>query len=56
MLGVYTALIGLAVSIKTITILFGLFVAISMTAVLLRHRSNQRRYNDVALIGEDRHE
>jgi MFS transporter, LPLT family, lysophospholipid transporter len=56
MLGVYTALIGLAVSIKTITILFGSFVAISMTAVLLRHRSNQRRYNDVALIGEDRHE
>jgi LPLT family lysophospholipid transporter-like MFS transporter len=36
-------------------LLFGLFVAVSMVLVMLRHRYNQRQFDSVALIGEARH-
>ena len=32
-----------------------LFVALSMILVMMRHRYNQRQFDSVALIGEDRH-
>jgi MFS transporter, LPLT family, lysophospholipid transporter len=55
MLGLYALLIWLNLSIQAVMLLFGLFVAISMVLVMLRHRYNQRQFDSVALIGEARH-
>jgi LPLT family lysophospholipid transporter-like MFS transporter len=55
MLGVYAALVWLNLSIQAVMLLFGLFVALSMIMVMLRHRYNQRQFDSVALIGETRH-
>ena len=52
MLGLYALLIWLNLPIQAVMLLFGLFVAISMVLVLLRHRYNQRQFDSVALIGE----
>jgi hypothetical protein len=38
-----------------VIILFGLFVCLTMALVIHRHRYNQRRFDSVALIGEERH-
>jgi LPLT family lysophospholipid transporter-like MFS transporter len=51
MLGVYALLIWLNLSIQAVMLLFGLFVALSMVMVLLRHRYNQRQFDSVAMIG-----
>ncbi len=55
MLGLYALLIWLNLSIQAVMLLFGLFVAVSMVMVMLRHRYNQRQFDSVALIGEARH-
>ncbi|MGH6623520.1 MAG: lysophospholipid transporter LplT, partial [Burkholderiaceae bacterium] len=55
MLGVYALLIWLNLSIQTVMLLFGLFVAISMLLVMLRHRANQRQFDSISLIGESHH-
>ena len=55
MLGLYALLIWLNLSIQAVMLLFGLFVALSMILVMMRHRYNQRQFDSVALIGEDRH-
>jgi hypothetical protein len=52
MLGLYALLLWLNLPIQAVMLLFGLFVAISMVLVLLRHRYNQRQFDSVALIGE----
>ncbi len=52
MLGLYALLIWMNLSIQAVMLLFGLFVAISMVLVMLRHRYNQRQFDSVALIGE----
>ncbi len=52
MLGVYALLVWMNLSIQAVMMLFGLFVALSMILVLLRHRYNQRQFDSVALIGE----
>jgi len=54
MLGVYAALIWLNLRIETIIVLFGFFVAIAMTLILLRHHYNQRQFDSVSLIGQSR--
>jgi MFS family permease len=54
MLGVYATLIWLNLRIETIIVLFGLFVAITMALIMLRHQYNQRQFDSVALIGESR--
>jgi MFS family permease len=54
MLGVYAALVWMNLSIQAVMLLFGLFVALSMIMVMLRHRYNQRQFDSVALIGEAR--
>ncbi len=54
MLGIYAALIWLNLSVDTIIILFGLFVAAAMALIMLRHQYNQRQFDSVALIGESR--
>jgi hypothetical protein len=55
MLGIYALLIWLNLSIQTVMLLFGLFVAISMLLVMLRHRANQRQFDSISLIGESHH-
>jgi MFS family permease len=54
MLGGYALLISLKLSIGVIIVGFGLFVAGTMYAVMLRHRYNQRSFDSTALIGQAR--
>ncbi len=55
MLGIYAALIALDLHIETIIVIFGLFVAVTMVLVILRHRHNQRQFDSVSLIGQAKH-
>jgi len=55
MAGAYTLLILTGISVSATMILFGLFVAGAMALVILRHRSNQRSFDAVALIGDTHH-
>jgi len=55
MLGIYAALIALGLHIETIIVIFGLFVAVLMLLVIVRHRYNQRQFDSVSLIGEIKH-
>ncbi len=55
MLGLYALLIWLNLPIQAVMLVFGLFVALSMILVMMRHRYNQRQFDSVALIGEARH-
>jgi LPLT family lysophospholipid transporter-like MFS transporter len=55
MLGLYAILVWLNLGIQTVMLLFGLFVALTMFLVLLRHHYNQRQFDSVALIGEVTH-
>ena len=52
MLGVYSLLIKLDLSVPTTMLVFGAFVMISMTLVILKHRSNQQKGDSLHLIGE----
>lgn len=52
MLGLYALLIHADLSIPLIMVLFGLFVAIAMCCVILKHRHNQSQYDSMHLIGE----
>ena len=55
MLGLYALLVWFDLSIRAVMLLFGLFVAISMVLVMLRHRYNQRQFDSIALIGQLKH-
>ena len=55
MLGAYTLLIMAGMTVKMTMIVFGLFVSGAMALVILRHRSNQREFDAVALIGDTHH-
>jgi MFS transporter, LPLT family, lysophospholipid transporter len=55
MLGLYALLLWLDLSIRSVMLLFGLFVAVSMILVMLRHRYNQRQFDSIALIGQLKH-
>jgi MFS transporter, LPLT family, lysophospholipid transporter len=55
MLGLYAVLVWFDLSIRSVMLLFGLFVAISMVLVMLRHRYNQRQFDSIALIGQLKH-
>ena len=55
MLGLYALLVWFDLSIRSVMLLFGLFVAISMVLVILRHRYNQRQFDSIALIGQLKH-
>jgi phosphatidylglycerophosphate synthase len=54
MLGAYALLLKMNVSVNTVTVLLGILVAVITGLVMLWHRSNQRRYNSEAMIGEER--
>jgi LPLT family lysophospholipid transporter-like MFS transporter len=55
MLGLYAILVWLNLGIQTVMLLFGVFVAVTMFLVLLRHQFNQRQFDSEALIGEVTH-
>jgi len=55
MAGIYTLLVLDGISARATMVLFGLFVSFAMLLVILRHRSNQRRFDAVALIGDPHH-
>ena len=55
MLGAYTLLIVSGMSIRMTMITFGLCVSGIMALVIWRHRSNQRTFDAVALIGDTHH-
>lgn len=54
MLGIYAILIKLDLSVPCTMTLFGLFVMISMSLVIWKHRSNQREFDSTHLIGEEK--
>ena len=57
MLGIYSLLIRADLSVQATMVLFGIFVALSMLAVITKHRRNQSKEDSLHLIGEDvRHE
>ena len=57
MLAVYSLLIHWDLSVQAAMVVFGIFVAGSMLAVILRHRINQKKQDSLHLIGEGvRHE
>lgn len=51
----YAAMVWLSFSINTIIIIFGLFVACIMYAVMRRHAANQKVCDSIALIGDCHH-
>jgi len=55
MLGLYALLVKLDFSVHVVIVLFGLFVAGVMWAVMRRHAANQREYDSLHLIGEQKH-
>jgi MFS transporter, LPLT family, lysophospholipid transporter len=55
MLALYSGMVGTQMAVHTIVVIFGLFVAITMLAVIQFHRHNQRKENSLHLIGIERH-
>jgi hypothetical protein len=55
MLVLYAAMIKLNLDIDAVIILFGLFVAGTMYAVMRLHARNQAKHDSLALIGEHKH-
>jgi MFS transporter, LPLT family, lysophospholipid transporter len=55
MLGLYALLLWFDLSIRAVMLLFGLFVAVSMVLVIMRHRYNQRQFDSIGLIGQLKH-
>ena len=52
MLGVYSLLIKLDLSVPATMLAFGGFVMVSMALVILKHQKNQREFDSTHLIGE----
>ncbi len=55
MLGLYALLVKLDLSIHIVIVLFGGFVSGIMWLVMRRHAANQREYDSMHLIGEQKH-
>lgn len=55
MLALYALLVSLDLSVNIVIVLFGLFVAGVMWLVMKRHAANQREYDSLHLIGEQKH-
>jgi MFS family permease len=52
MIALYTLLVWLNLSINTVIIIFGSFIACIMLLIIRWHKANQRKFNSEALIGE----
>lgn len=55
LLALYAIMVSLQLHTHVIIVIFGLFVASTMYAVMLKHRANQKIFDSVALIGEQKH-
>jgi hypothetical protein len=55
MLGIYSLLLRLDFHVNLVIVMFGLLIAALMLCVIVLHRANQRRFDSVSLIGEQRH-
>ncbi len=55
MLAMYAGMVKLGLALNTIIVLFGLFLAGSMLAIMALHAANQRVQDSLALIGEHKH-
>ncbi len=55
MLGLYAVLVKLDLNIHIVILLFGAFVSGIMWLVMRRHAANQREYDSLHLIGEQKH-
>jgi len=55
MTGLYAVLIMSGLSIHTVIVLFGFFVAGTMYLVKLRHEQNQREFDSVTLLEDHSH-
>lgn len=55
-LALYSFMVSLSLHTSIIIVIFGLFVASTMYAVTLKHKANQKIFDSVALIGEQKHE
>jgi phosphatidylglycerophosphate synthase len=55
MLAVYSLMLRLHLELNTIIVLFGLFLAGTMLAIMRLHAANQREHDSLALIGEHKH-
>ena len=55
MLGLYALLVKFDLSVNIVIVLFGLFVAGVMWMVMKKHAANQREYDSMHLIGEEKH-
>ena len=54
MLGIYSILISFDLSVPITMLIFGSFVMISMLLVILKHHKNQKEYDSLHLIGEEK--
>jgi len=55
MVTLYSMMVKAELSINIIIVAFGLFVSAATLLVMRKHRANQRVFDSVALIGEDKH-
>jgi hypothetical protein len=55
LLALYAVMVSLNLHTHVIIIIFGLFVASTMYAVILKHKANQKIFDSIALIGEAKH-
>ena len=55
MLGLYALMVKLDLSVYIVIVTFGLFVAGTMWLIMKKHAANQREYDSMHLIGEQKH-
>lgn len=55
LLSIYALMVSLELPTNVVIVIFGLFVASTMYAVMLKHKANQKIFDSVALIGEAKH-
>lgn len=55
MLALYALLVSLDLNVNIVIVMFGLFVAGVMLLVMRKHAANQREYDSLHLIGEQKH-
>ena len=53
--GFYAFMVKSQLSINIIIVSFGMFVSCTTMMVMLKHRTNQRQHDSLALIGEKKH-
>jgi hypothetical protein len=52
MLALYAVMVSFQLNIHVIIVMFGLFVAGTMYAVMRKHAENQKQFDSISLIGE----